>query len=282
MKPPPFAYHRVDTVEEALERLSELGEEAKVLAGGQSLVPMMNFRLARPAALVDITRVAELRGTSRSGGVLRVGALTTHAEVEHGGRELDGGYEILRRAAGLVGHVPIRARGTFGGSLAHADPAAEWCMLAVALNATIEILGPRGGRELPAEEFLRGYFTTALEPDELVRAVRFPAPCARTAIREFSRRHGDFALVAAVVALPGDDAPRVVVGGVEEVPVRAREAERILAETALAPEHFADAGRAAAAGIDPVSDLHGSAGYRRELTAVLVARALATAVADGR
>lgn len=281
MKAASFTYHRVETVSDALERLSELGEEAKVLAGGQSLVPMMNFRLARPAALVDITRVAELRGMSRSDGVLRIGALTTHAEVEHG-PELDGGYAVFRRAAAFIGHVPIRARGTFGGSLAHADPSAEWCMLAVALDAMIEILGPRGERELPAEQFLRGYFTTALEPDELVRAVRFPRPCPRAAIQEFARRHGDFAVVAVVVALPGDGPPRVVVGGVDAVPIRAREAERILAETAPTPECFADAGRAAAAEIDPVSDLHGSAGYRRELTAVLVARALTAAVDDGR
>lgn len=282
MKAAAFAYHRVDTVSEALERLSELGEDGKVLAGGQSLVPMMNLRLARPGALVDITRVRELRGMTRSGGGLRIGALTTHAEVEHGGEELDGGYEVLRRAAAWIGHMPIRARGTFGGSLAHADPTAEWCLLAVALDAVVEVVGPRGERELPAEEFLRGYFTTALEADELVRAVRFPAPCPRATIQEFARRHGDFAVAAVVVALPAGGPPRIVLGGVDAVPVRAREAERIVAEAALAPEAFADAGRAAAAGIDPMADIHGSAEYRRELTAVLVERALAAAVADGR
>ena len=282
MKPAPFAYHRVDTVQDAVERLGELGPEAKVLAGGQSLVPMMNFRLARPAALVDITRTHELRGMRRSGDVLRIGALTTHAEVEDAGAELDGGYELLRRAAAWVGHAPIRARGTFGGSLAHADPSAEWCMVAVALGATIEVAGPAGMRELPVEDFLLGYFTTALQADEVLTAVRFPAPCRRGAIEEFARRHGDFAIVAVVVTVQENGAPRVVIGGVDEVPVRARDAERIVAEAGADPDCFADAGRAAAAEIEPTSDLHGSAGYRRELTAVLVRRALAGAVADGR
>jgi carbon-monoxide dehydrogenase medium subunit len=281
MKAAAFAYHRVATLPDALERLSELGDDAKVLAGGQSLVPMMNFRLARPSALVDITRLAELRGIERAGGSLRIGALTTHAAVEHG-RDLDGGYEILRRAANCIGHLPIRARGTFGGSLAHADPAAEWCVLAVALGATVEIVGPRGERALPAEEFLVGYLTTALEPDELVRAVRFPAPCARAALVEFARRGGDFAVVAVAAVLPADGPPRIVVGGVDQAPVRAREAEQVLAEAGLAAECFPDAGRAAAAEIDPVSDIHGSAEHRRRLTSALVARALAAAVEHGR
>jgi aerobic carbon-monoxide dehydrogenase medium subunit len=281
VKAAPFAYHRVDTAQDAVERLSELGPDAKVLAGGQSLVPMMNFRLARPPALVDITRARELRGMRRSGDVLRIGALTTHAEVEHAGAELDGGYELLRRAAAWVGHAPIRARGTFGGSLAHADPSAEWCMLAVALDATIEIAGPAGTRELLVEDFLLGYFTTALGPDELLAAVRFPATCRRGAIEEFARRHGDFAIVAVVVALPEDGAPRVVIGGVDEVPLRARDAERIVAEAGAVPDCFADAGRAAAAEIEPASDLHASAEYRRELTEVLVRRALARAVGGG-
>jgi carbon-monoxide dehydrogenase medium subunit len=282
MKPAAFAYHRVDTPSEALARLVELGEDAKVLAGGQSLVPMMNFRLVRPSALVDITRVGELRGMRRSGGALRIRTLTTHAEVEHAGDELHGGYEILRRAATWVGHLPIRSRGTFGGSLAHADPAAEWCMLALALDATIEVAGSRGEREVPAEDFLLGFFSTALEPGELLTAVRFPAPCPRAAIHEFARRRGDFAVVAAVVALPPDGPPRVVIGGVDAVPVRARAAERIVADGGLDPACFADAAQAAAAEIEPGSDLHASAGHRRRLTAVLVGRALASAVAGGR
>ncbi len=276
MKAADFDYYRVDSLEDAIERLGELGEDAKILAGGQSLVPMMNFRLARPAALVDITRVDELRGIERQNGALRIRAATTHAEVEHA-PELEGGYEVMRAAAKWVGHEPIRSRGTFGGSLAHADPTAEWCLIAVALGAVIEIAGPQGEREVPAEEFLLGYFTTALEPDEIVTAVRFPAPCKRAAMQEFARRHGDFALVAVVVALPDDGEPRVVLGGVADVPVRAREAERLLA----AGEPPEAAARAAAEEIEPGGDLHASPDYRRRLAATLVRRALEEAAEDG-
>jgi aerobic carbon-monoxide dehydrogenase medium subunit len=270
-----FDYYRVDSLEDAIERLGELGEDAKVLAGGQSLVPMMNFRLARPSALVDITRVEELRGLERSDGELRIGAATTHAEVEHAA-ELERGYEVLRAAAKWVGHEPIRSRGTFGGSLAHADPTAEWCLIAVALGAVIEIAGPRGEREVAAEDFLLGYFTTALEPDEIVTAVRFPGPCERAAMQEFARRHGDFALVAVAVAL-GEE-PRIVLGGVGDVPVRAREAERLVA----AGEPPEAAARAAAEEISPGGDLHASPEYRRRLAAALVRRALEEAAASGR
>jgi len=272
-----FDYYRVDTLEDAIERLGELGDDAKVLAGGQSLVPMMNFRLARPTALVDITRVPELRGIARENGVLRIRAATTHAEVEHAA-ELEGGYEVMRAAAKWVGHEPIRSRGTFGGSLAHADPTAEWCLIAVALGAVIEIAGPGGEREVPAEEFLLGYFTTALEPAEIVTAVRFPAPVQRAAMQEFARRHGDFALVAVVVALPDDGEPRVVLGGVGDVPVRAREAERVLAGGGRAEE----AARVAAEEIDPGHDLHASPDYRRRLAATLVRRAVEEAAENGR
>jgi aerobic carbon-monoxide dehydrogenase medium subunit len=277
VKPAAFDYHRVDTADEAIERLAELGDEAKVLAGGQSLVPMMNFRLVRPPALVDVSRVAELRGLRREDGVLRIGALTRHAEVEHAAADdLAGGFEILRRAARFVGHFPIRARGTFGGSVAHADPAAEWCMLAVALDAEIVVRGPDGRRAIPAREFFAGFFTTTLEPAEIVEEVRFPRPWRHAAIQEFARRHGDFAIVAAVVALEAEDGvvrdARVVVGGVDEVPVRAEAAEAAL--RGRASDAFADAAKAAAAEVDPSGDIHGSAEYRRELTGVLVRRAL--------
>jgi carbon-monoxide dehydrogenase medium subunit len=277
VKPAAFDYHRVDTAEEAIERLAELGEEAKVLAGGQSLVPMMNFRLVRPPALVDVSRVDELRGLRREDGTLHIGALTRHADVEHAkAEELAGGYEILRRAARWVGHFPIRARGTFGGSVAHADPAAEWCMLAVALDAEIVARGPGGRRTVPARDFFLGFFTTTLEPGEIVEEVRFPRPWRHAAIQEFARRHGDFAIVAAVVALDLDgdvvrDA-RVVVGGVDEVPVRAEAAEAVLRGNTR--DAFAEAGGAAAGEVEPSGDIHGSAEYRRELTGVLVRRAL--------
>ena len=287
MKPAAFVYHRVERVEDALERLAELGDEAKVIAGGQSLVPMMNFRLVRPPALVDVLRIPDLRYVMRDGDELRIGALARHREVEHlGDPELVAGYEVLPAAARWVGHLPIRTRGTFGGSIAHADPSAEWCMLAVLLDAIVVLAGPDGQRELPASDFFRGFFTTALEPGELLVEVRFPRPRPHAALQEFARRHGDFAIVAAAVAvdLDGDrisDA-RVVVGGVEEVPLRVEAAERALEGAGPGDEAFEEAGRAAAGEVDPSSDVHGSAEYRKELTAVLVRRALADATArDG-
>ena len=288
MKPAAFGYHRVDRVEDALERLTELGEDAKVLAGGQSLVAMMNFRLVRPPALIDISRIPDLDYVARDGDALRVGALATHREVELlRDPGVVAGYEVLPRAARWVGHYPIRARGTFGGSIAHADPSAEWCMLALLLDATIVATGPDGEREIPASDFFLGFFTTSLEPGELLTEVRFPRPRPHAALHEFARRHGDFAIVAAAVAVDVDgdrmtDA-RVVVGGVDEVPLRVEAAEQALEGAAPGAESFADAGRAAAAAVDPSSDVHGSAQYRKDLTDVLVRRALAEAIhADRR
>jgi aerobic carbon-monoxide dehydrogenase medium subunit len=285
MKPASFEYHRVDSAEEAVERLVELGEDAKVLAGGQSLVPMMNFRLVRPPALVDVSRVGELDYVRREGEELRIGALTLHETVERLDGEAAQGYAVLREAARFVGHFPIRARGTFGGSIAHADPSAEWCMLARLLDATVIARGPDGAREIAAEDFFLGFFTTSLEPDELVTEVRFAAPPGRATIEEFARRHGDFAIVAAAVALDldGDKCgrARIVVGGVDEVPVRPGEAERTLEGAVLEPEAIAEAAAAAAREVDPSGDIHGSADYRRHLTGVLVRRALERAVNGG-
>jgi carbon-monoxide dehydrogenase medium subunit len=283
VKPAAFDYHRVDRVEDALARLAELGEDAKVLAGGQSLVPMMNFRLVRPPALVDITRIPDLDYVLRDGDALRVGALTRHRAIETlDDPDVVGGYELLPRAARWVGHYPIRTRGTFGGSVAHADPSAEWCMLAVLLDATVVARGPDGEREIPAADFFLGFFTTALEPGELLVEVRFPRPRPHAAIHEFARRHGDFAIVAAAAALDVDgdriSGARIVVGGVDEIPLRVEEAERALEGAAPGGEAFAEAGRAAAEAIDPAGDVHGSADYRRDLTEVLVRRALAEAM----
>jgi carbon-monoxide dehydrogenase medium subunit len=286
VKPAPFEYHRVDTVGEAVERLGELGEDAKIIAGGQSLAPMMNFRLARPSALVDITRIPSLRYLYREGAALRVGALTTHHAVETSRDPgVAGGYDVLRRAARWVGHYPIRTRGTFGGSIAHADPSAEWPMLAVLLDAEITAVGPEGERTIPAAELFQGFMTTSLAPDELLTEVRFPAPAPHAAISEFARRHGDFAIVAAAVALELDDgtctAARVVLGGVADAPVRVAEAEEALAGATLDDAALTAAGRAAAGAIDPPSDLHGSGDYRRELAAVLIRRAIREAMGGG-
>src|SRR3712207_2017536 len=202
VKPAAFKYQRANTVEDAIEQLTQLGDDAKLLAGGQSLVPMMNFRLVRPSALVDITGISDLRYIQPHGAGLKIGALTPHRWVE--AMEDPGllkGFSVLKRAARWVGHYPIRTLGTFGGSIAHADPSAEWCMLATLLDAEIVAVGPEGERVIPASAFFHGFFTTALQPDEMVVEVRFPQLAPRAALHEFARRAGDFGIVAAAVAV---------------------------------------------------------------------------------
>jgi aerobic carbon-monoxide dehydrogenase medium subunit len=285
VKPAAFEFRRASTVEEAVGQLTELGDDAKLLAGGQSLVPMMNFRLVRPSALVDINGIADLQYVELEGEGLRIGTLTPHRWVELiEDPEVLKGFGVLKRAARWVGHYPIRTRGTFGGSIAHADPSAEWCMLAVLLDAEILVLGPEGERVIPASDFFHGFFMTALEPDEMVVEVRFPAPAPNAAIQEFARRAGDFAIVSAAVSVDvGEGKSRsasVVLGGVADVPLRVEEAEKVLEGAEIGPEVFKEAGREAARVIDPASDIHGSAEYRRDLAAVLVKRALAEAVGD--
>ena len=285
MKPAAFEFRRASTVEEAVGQLEELGDDAKLLAGGQSLVPMMNFRLVRPSALVDVTGVGGLEYVEAEGEGLRIGALTPHRWVElMEDPEVLEGFGVLKRAARWVGHYPIRTRGTFGGSIAHADPSAEWCMLAVLLDAEIVVLGPGGERVIPASEFFYGFFMTALEPTEMVVEVRFPEPAPHAAIQEFARRAGDFAIVAAAVSVDASEgksrSASVVLGGVADVPLRVEEAEKVLEGAELGAEAFEEAGREAARAIDPASDIHGSAEYRRDLASVLVKRALAEATGD--
>ena len=272
-------------MEDAVEQLGELGDDAKLLAGGQSLVPMMNFRLVRPSALVDVNGIAGLQYVEPDGEGLKIGALTPHRWVElMEDPEVLEGFGVLKRAARWVGHYPIRTRGTFGGSIAHADPSAEWCMLALLLDAEIVVLGPEGERVIPAADFFFGFFMTALEPDEMVIEVRFPAPAPNAAIQEFARRAGDFAIVAAAASVDVRDgkcgSAAVVLGGVADVPLRVEEAEKVLEGAEIGPEVFEEAGREAARVIDPASDVHGSAEYRRDLASVLVKRALAEATSD--
>ncbi len=283
MKPASFAYHRATSVTEALDLLAREGDEAKVIAGGQSLVPLMAFRLARPSALIDINPIADLRYVRREGDVVRIGALATHRDIETSSDPgvLDG-YAILPRAARFIGHYPIRTRGTFGGSIAHADPTSEWCMLALLLDAEIVVTGAQGERTIPAGDFFLGLFTTALRPDELLTEVRFPRPAPRAAIHEFARRQGDFAIVAAAAAVEVEGErvrwARIALAGVGDAPIRMTEAEALLMGAAASEHAFAEAGRAAAAAVEPPSDIHGSSAYRKELAAALVRRALAEAV----
>ncbi|MCY3951807.1 MAG: FAD binding domain-containing protein [bacterium] len=292
MKPARFAYTAPETVDGVLDALEQFGDEAKVLAGGQSLVPMMNFRLARPEVIVDIGKVGGLDDMSLANGTLTVGARVVHARLEAPGVSTPAGQSeplggvlgsLLPAVARFVGHLPIRVRGTFGGSIAHADPAAEWCILARTLDAKMVALRKGGRRTIGAGEFFETVFTTALEPEELLVAVHLPAlgDDWRTGFCEFSRRAGDFAVVAAMSALRLDPVTgqvaeaRIGVGGVAGVPVRLPAAESTLVGETPSGDLFAAAAAVAAGEVDPVGDLHGSAAYRRDLVRAMVARALA-------
>ncbi len=285
MKPAPFTYHRAHSVDEAVALLAELGDEAKILAGGLSLVPMMNFRLARPAFLVDVSRIgglSYLRADPSDGQetALRVGALTTHRAVEVSrDPAVLKNFGVLPRSARWIGHYPIRSRGTFGGSIAHADPASEWCLLAILLDAQIELTGPAGKRTVPAAGFFEGYYSTTAGPDEMITELRFPEPAPAAALTEFAQRQGDFAVVAAAVSADIADgtcrAGRVVLGGVGPRPLEV-DAGPLAGQPATA-ETWQAMGEHAAAQVDPPDDTHGDAAFRRRLTVTLVARALAEA-----
>jgi carbon-monoxide dehydrogenase medium subunit len=273
-------------VEEAIHLLDTLGEDAKLIAGGQSLVPMMNFRLARPTALVDIGRIPGLSYVTLERDGLRIGALTPHQAIETtNDPAVLAGYSVLTRAARWIGHPPIRTRGTFGGSLAHADPAAEWCILALLLDAEVVAAGPSGTRTIGASDLFLGFLTTALAPNEMILEARFPGPAPNSSFHEFARRQGDFAVVAAAAWLDLDGgacrSARVVLGGVASTPVRAPEAETILTDAPLDPALLREAASAAAGALTPVSDVHGSSAYRRQLANVLVRRALEDAIEPG-
>ena len=226
MKAAAFDYHLPASVEAAVEMLAKLGDEAKVLAGGQSLVPVMAMRLGRPEHIIDVNRIEELAGVTRSDGMMRVGALTRHRVLERD-EVIGAAAPLLARAAPYIGHFQIRNRGALGGSLAHADPAAELPAVAVALDADIEVRSVRGSRRIPAADFFMSAFTTTLEPDELVTAVHLPAwgRGSGFAVAELARRHGDFALAGAACGMQvdGDRITRAAVGliGMGSIPVRA-------------------------------------------------------------
>ena len=284
MKPAPFEYAAPETLEEALALLAEHGDEAKVIAGGQSLVPLLALRLAAPTVLVDLNRVGGLSHLRLDGDTLVAGALVRHRDVE----SLPGLAErcaLLSDGVGLIGHVAIRNRGTVGGSLAHADPAAEWPSLLLALDGEVDARGPGGSRTIPAAGFFDTYFTTALRPDEVLTEVRLRLPGGRvgSAYLELARRHGDFAIAGAGAILGlGEDGRvldgRVVLIGVRDTAVRSAGAEAVLRAGEPGDELFAEAAEAIDGEIDPVSDLHGSSDYRRKVAKVLVRRALARAL----
>jgi CO/xanthine dehydrogenase FAD-binding subunit len=284
MKPAKFEYIAPRTTAEALSALAEYGDGAKVLAGGQSLVPLMNMRLARPEVIVDINEVAELDYV-REGDVggLVIGSLTRQRQLEREPVVRDQ-FPVLTEAAELIGHFQIRNRGTVGGSLAHSDPAAELPAVMTAMDAEFVIAASTGERTLTPSEFFVTYLTTALEPNELLTEIRVPALPAGTGSRvyEVSRRHGDFALVGAVTLLePGAGGTigkaRIALFGVNPTPVRATEAEQILAGQQASESLFREAGEIASRDLDPDGDIHASAEYRKEVSAVVVRRALVAA-----
>lgn len=284
MKPPPFEYLAVESLEGALETLAANGDEAKVLAGGQSLMPLLAFRLARPSILVDLNRVGGLDRVDLDAGTLTVGALARQRTLERL-PALAERCPMIVEAIRLIGHVAIRNRGTVGGSLAHADPAAEWPGLAVILDGDIEIASVRGTRTVPAHEFFVSYFTTALEPDEVVTQIRLPLPNGRSGscFLELARRHGDFALagVGALVTLGDDGAAsdvRLGLIGVGDRPVRPTAAEGLLRGRVPDDDAIAETAAAVASEIEPTGDIHASEAYRRELAVVLTRRALTAAV----
>jgi len=286
MKPAPFRYARPSSLAEATALLAAAPGDTKLLAGGQSLVPMLNMRLVRPAVLVDVNGLRELTGiTPLPGGGLRLGALTRHAELAASPLVRERG-PLLAEAARHVGHAAIRNQGTLGGSVAHADPAAELPAALVALDARVQVTGPRGAREVAADAFFRGLLATTLEPDEILTALEVPARPAGWGFVEIARRPGDFALAGVAVTLPspplggeGIEGVRLVGFGVGDRPIRLGGAERVLAGGRLDAEAAARAGAAAGADCDPPSDVHGSAEYRRHLATVLVERALLQAAA---
>jgi carbon-monoxide dehydrogenase medium subunit len=314
VKAAPFEYHAPDTLQEALALLAEFGDEAKVLAGGQSLVPVLALRLARFGHLIDLNRIPALRYVTVADGVTRIGAMTTQAVIA-GSREVLSRVPLLARATAHIGHFQIRNRGTIGGSLSHADPGAEYPAVAITLDAEIVLASTRGTRTVAATEFFTGTFSTTAEPDEILTEVRFasrppgsavvgPLGCA---VVELARRHGDFALAGVACAVELDSAElhraglhraglhraglhgaerirslRLGLFGVASAPVRAVAAEQAARGTAAAEIDPEALGRAALSGVSCVSDLHADAGYRKRVAAHLAGQAVRRALQEAR
>lgn len=287
MKPARFDHLLPTSLNDALAMLAEHGPDARPLAGGQSLVPMMNFRLARPTVLVDLNKISDLAYIRDAGDHLAIGAMTRERTIENS--------ELVRTATPLlhdatlhIGHLPIRSRGTIGGSLSNADPAAEYPATVLALDATLVAQSVRGERTIPAAAFFDGVMTTTLEPDEILTEIRMPRapPGSGAAMVEISRRHGDFALagVAAQIVLDGDSVTdiRLAACGVGPGPIRLTESEMILRERGLSDDALAAAGDAAAAAADPDGDVHATAAYRRKMAGVMTKRAVEKAAARAR
>jgi carbon-monoxide dehydrogenase medium subunit len=280
VKPAPFVYHAPKTVDDALANLAEFGpQDGRVLAGGQSLIPMMAFRMARPAHLIDINTVAGLDRLAVESGVLSVGACVRHAAFHRPVVEGPTG-PLLSRVVRDIAHYPIRLRGTFCGSLAHADPASEWCLAAVTLGAEIIAMSRRGRRVMAADDFFEGMMATALAEDELLLEARLPllSPETHFGFYEFSRRAGDYALAMALVTFRLQDgvivAPRIGIGGAEARPRRMAAAEAVLAGRRPDTESCRAAAEAAADAVEPMEDIHADAEFRLDLVRAVTRRAL--------
>jgi carbon-monoxide dehydrogenase medium subunit len=279
LKPAAFDYHAPETANEAADLLADLGDGAKVLAGGQSLIPMLSLRLTAFEHLVDVGRIRDLTGIARENGTVVIGAMTTDAAVG-ASAEVASALPLVARATPLIGHFQIRNRGTLGGSIAHADPAAEYPAVALALDAEMDTLSRRGPRRVAAADFFTGFWSTSLGDDELLTAVRFPVWSGRSgfAVREFARRHGDFAVAGAAVAVQLDADDRIercaiALFGLGSTPLRATAAEA--AARGQGRDLGADeVGRLAVSELTDVpADLHGSAAYRTRVGAAMVGRA---------
>ncbi|MCW2798513.1 xanthine dehydrogenase family protein subunit M [Nocardioides sp.] len=284
MKPGAFEYRRATSIQEALSTLAVDGEDVRVLAGGQSLIPMMNMRMARPSLLVDIGAVAELDDLRVVDGMLRVGAMTRQATLEHSETAV-AACPLAVAATTWIGHRQIRSRGTVGGTIAHADPAAELPTAAVALGAEMVIRSSDGERVCAAANFFEGFFGTAVQPSELLTEVRFPTWGRHAAFSEISRRHGDFAIigVGAALDLGSDGRVRqagIALAGVGPAPIKASAAEQLLVGRNPTDDAIREAALAAVDVATPTSDIHGSAAFRTHLVRVLTIDALARALAS--
>jgi carbon-monoxide dehydrogenase medium subunit len=282
MKPAAFDYVVAESVDAAVAALAAADGEAKILAGGQSLVPMLNFRLLRPSVLVDINRIPDLAFIEEEADAIVVGALTRHHRLETS-PVIARHVPVLAESMRHVAHLAIRNRGTIGGSLSHADPAAELPMLALLLDATLRVISPVGPRAIPARDFFLGPLTVDLASDEMVTRIVLPKlpPATGWGFAEVARRSGDFALAAVAATLTLRDGAiaeaRIALTGVDETAKRAREAEALLAGRALTPDLIETAVASIRVSVNPPSDLHASADYRRHLVGVLAGRALADA-----
>ena len=283
MLPSRFEYHRPGSVEEALGMLGDL-EDAKVLAGGQSLIPVLKLRFAAPAHLVDINRIPGLGDITEADGALRIGALVRHNQMASSGT-VSGGYPLLAAAAQQIADPLVRNLGSVGGSLAHADPAGDWGAVMLAAGASVVLTSSRGERTMPVSEFLIDVFTTALEPDELLTEVRVPTPPPRSSgtYLKLERKVGDFATVAAAVQVERSNGKigraGIALTGVGPKNIHATDAESSLSGAEPTEEAFAEAGRLAAAAASPVADVRGSVEYKRHMVEVFVRRGLTTAAA---